>query len=160
MSDAVTVEIKGLDVLQKQLEGLAENVAKKGIKGALGAGGAVIRDGMVELAPEDTGFLKEHFGMRIKMMSEDLAGSVFIGPEGKVDYPRRGATGVGPQLPGTVTKKGRTVSVASVARYLELGTSKTGKHPFMTQAFESKKGNALDAIIGALKAFIDKAKAT
>ncbi|HET6145185.1 MAG TPA: HK97-gp10 family putative phage morphogenesis protein [Candidatus Acidoferrales bacterium] len=43
------------------------------------------------------------------------------------------------------------ISVASVARFLEFGTSKMSKRPFMTQAFQAKKQEALDIIIRDIK---------
>jgi HK97 gp10 family phage protein len=43
------------------------------------------------------------------------------------------------------------ISVIAVARFLEFGTSKMSKRPFMTQAFETKKTEAMNVIISGIK---------
>ncbi len=90
--------------------------------------------------------------MRMKIMRDDLAGSIFIGPQGKIDYPAyaSGAYNIKRRKNGRLAKVGR-VAVATVARFLEFGTSRMGKKPFMTQAFESFKGRALEAITEVLR---------
>jgi len=47
------------------------------------------------------------------------------------------------------------VSAVMVARWLEFGTSKMSKRPFMTQAFESYHDDALNAIVETLKEKIE-----
>lgn len=156
-SDYVTVEVQGLSELQANMEELPAKVAKKGLRAALKRGGLVIRNAMVAMAPKDTGFLAEHFNMKMKIRSDELAGSIFIGPAGKVDYPAyaSGAYNIKRRKNGKLAKLGR-VAVATVARFLEFGTSKMAKHPFMTQAFESYKDRALSEITEGLKdAFSD-----
>lgn len=150
-NDYITVEVKGLSELQKNMEELPAKVSKKGLRQALKKGGLIIRDAFVSSAPRDTGFLSEHFNMRMKINREELAGSIFIGPQGKVDYPAyaSGAYNIRRRKNGKVAKAGR-VAVATVARFLEYGTSKMGKKPFMTQAFESFKLQALNAITEVL----------
>lgn len=151
-SDYVTVEVQGLSDLQHTMEELPAKVAKKGLRAALKRGGLVIRNAMVSLAPKDTGFLAEHFNMKMKIQREELAGSIFIGPAGKMDYPAyaSGAYNIRRSKSGKLAKLGR-VAVATVARFLEFGTSKMAKKPFMTQAFESYKDRALTEITEALK---------
>ncbi len=154
--NAVTVEIKGLDALQKKMEELPRDVAKKGIRQSLRAGGKIISAAMAAMAPSDTGFLAKHFGIRTKMYSGELAGSVFVGPEGRIDYPESSGYREKVTSSGKKYKVGR-IGVAAVARYLEFGTSKMAKHPFMTQAFEVHKENALNAIIKKLRDYLEKA---
>ena len=48
------------------------------------------------------------------------------------------------------------IAVASVARFLEFGTSKMGSHPFMTQAAESGKMQAVDSIAQSLKSTLEE----
>lgn len=149
--ELVTVEVKGLAELQQKLEELPIKVAKRGIRAALRAGGDVLRSEIITLAPKDTGFLAEHFGTKIKMRRDELAGSAFIGPQGKVDYPAfmSGAYRIVRSAKGKAKKVGR-VAVATVARYLEFGTSKMGKRPFITPAFDAKHGAILDAIVAKI----------
>lgn len=152
MSDGVTVEIKGLSELQEKMEELPAKVAKRGLRAALRAGAKVIVAAMVAMAPKDTGFLSEHFGTKISIRrGDELAGSAFIGPQGHVDYPRydSGAYNIHRRA-GKVLKAGR-IAVATIARFLEFGTRKMTKKPFMTQAFDSHKQEALEAITSELK---------
>lgn len=146
MSDWVECEVKGLDELQKKLEGMQTKMAKRGIRQALRAGAEVIRAAMVMMAPKDTGFLAEHFGVKASIKQDELAGSAFIGPQGKMDYPAlKGASG-----PLRLGQKAKRVAVATVARFLEFGTRKMGAKPFMTRAFEGFKDAAQEAIIAEL----------
>jgi HK97 gp10 family phage protein len=150
-NDYVTVKVQGLDQLQKNMEALPAKVAKKGLRQALKKGGLVMRDAMVTLAPKDTGFLAEHFNMRMGIRRDELAGQIYIGPQGKIDYPAyaSGAYNIRRRANGKIKKAGR-IAVATVARFLEFGTSKMAKRPFMTQAFESYKEKALEMITQAL----------
>lgn len=152
MSDEFTVEIKGLDELQKAMEELPLKVAKKGLRAALKAGAAPMLNGMHAGAPKKTGFMAEHFGVKLKINRDELAGSAFIGPQGKVDYPEylSGAYRIVRKANGKVKKVGK-IAVATIVRFFEFGTSKMAKKPFMTQAFETNKEAALEAIIEKLR---------
>lgn len=74
------------------------------------------------------------------MRRDELAASAFIGPNGRKLYPQ------GNRRAGYWAR-----TAAFVARMLEFGTGRIPKHPFMTQAFESRKRAALDAIIAKLR---------
>ena len=155
MSDFVTAKVTGLSELQEKIEQLKDKVAKKGLRASLRAGGNVFKNAMVALAPKETGFLSEHFGLRVSVRRDAVAGSVYIGPQGKIDYPAyaSGAYNI-KRKDGKIKKVGR-IAVATVARFLEFGTSKMSKKPFMTQAFESNKQRALDAVIEKLKEILN-----
>jgi HK97 gp10 family phage protein len=140
-NDGITVEIKGLDQLQKALEELPQKVAKRGVRQALRAGAEPIKDEMVALAPKDSGFMSEHLDVKTRLMRNELAGTAYIGPNGKQVYPRN------PKWPAR--------TAALVAKWLEFGTRLMAKKPFMTQAFETKKQTALDAIIAKLKSAVE-----
>lgn len=147
MSEWVTCEVKGLSELQSKLEGMQTKMAKRGIRAALKAGGNVIRNAMMMLAPKATGFLASHFGTKVSIRRDSLAGTAFIGPQGKMDYPAlNGASG-----PLRLGQKARRIAVATVARFLEFGTRKMGAKPFMTQAFEGYKDTALEAMTEELR---------
>lgn len=151
----VTVKITGLEELQQKLEEIPTKLAKRSLRKALRAGANVIRNAIVTLAPKDTGFLSRHFGTRISVMRDELAATAYVGPQGKIDYPlySSGAYKI-KRKHGKVHKVGR-IAVASVARFLEFGTMKMGKKPFMTPAFEDKKSEAVDAITTELKEGLD-----
>jgi HK97 gp10 family phage protein len=157
VADDVTVEVKGLAELEKALEELPKKVVQRGMRKALKAGAVPVQNGMVTGAPKATGFLAKHFSTKIKLGSDGLSGSAFIGPDGKMDYPAylSGAYNIIRNAKGKVKKVGK-VAVASVARFLEFGTSKMSKKPFMTQAFENNKMAALDNITNSLDATIQE----
>jgi len=161
MPDEITCEIKGLSELQAKLDAIGEEFGNKKqgsvLRSALYRAGSVITDAMSRTAPKDTGFLSENIGARTTMTKgafKNLGGSVFIGPKGRVLYPLRKTTEhmrkFGKKIGNSVH-----VSAVTVARWLEFGTSKMSKKPFMTQSFESYKDDALNALIETLKAKIE-----
>ena len=154
----VTCEVKGLSDLQAKLEEIPKFVARKGIRKSLALGGSIMRYALWMMAPRDTGFLAEHFDVKLRQMRGDIyAGSAFIGPQGKMDYPDKdGSYREKMNKKGKIRKVGR-ISVASVARFLEFGTRKMAKKPFMSQAFESYKQATADAIINSLRASLNEA---
>ena len=153
--DAVSVEVKGLDKLQQALEELPQKVAQRGIRSGLRAGADVLRKEMMSLVRKDSGFLEEHIGTRIKPQRGELAATAYVGPQGKIEYPAfmSGAYRIARTAKGKAKQVGR-VAVATVARYLEFGTSKMSKFPFMTPAFDSQQQQILAAIIVKLKAAV------
>lgn len=102
--------------------------------------------------------MAQHFGTRVSIKrGDELAGSAFIGPQGKIDYPKyqSGSYNIHRRA-GRMIKAGR-IAVATVARFLEFGTHKMGKKPFMTQAFESHKQEALEAMTDELRDAVEGA---
>lgn len=150
-------KIEGLDELQRKLEQLPDKVAKKSLRSALTAGARIILSAFVAFAPRATGFLAAHFDLHLSIRGSDLAGSAYVGPQGKMDYPNAsGGYKERVNSAGRKSKLGR-IAVASVARFLEFGTSKFGAKPFMTPAWESHKEVARDAIISNLAEGIEEA---
>jgi len=158
MADDITVEIRGLDELQAALEQLPKKIADKGLRSSLKMGAKPIQEAMHANAPKDTGFLAEHFGTRVKISRDLVSGSAFIGPQGKIDYPAygSGAYRLIRKASGKIKKVGK-IAVATIARFLEFGTAKMAKKPFMTQAFESNKDAALGAIVHGLTVAVSDA---
>src|SRR5208337_2870373 len=87
MSADFTFEIKGLEEVQAKLEALKEKIARTGVRNALRAGATFLMQRCVMLAPRLTGFLAEHFDIKISVRSDAIAGSAFIGPNAKALYP-------------------------------------------------------------------------
>jgi len=157
MGDWVTTRIEGLDELQRKLEAMPEKVAKKGLRDALKAGARVTVSAFMAFAPRLTGFLAEHFDMHLSIRREDIAGSAYVGPQGKMDYPDAGGGyRIKETKSGRMKKVGR-IAVASVARYLEFGTSKMPAKPFMTPAWESHKQVVLEEITNKLRSSVEEA---
>jgi HK97 gp10 family phage protein len=155
VSEYVTVNVKGLDELQKRLDAAPAKLGKKSLKDAVKAGCNVIRNSIIQFAPKRSGFLAKHFGSKVRLYNGVLAASGFIGPQGKMDYPdENGGYRIKRNKKGRARKVGR-VAVASVARFLEFGTSKMGHRPFMTQAFERDKFTAMNAMTEKLKEGLD-----
>ena len=159
MGDEI-VNIKGLSELQTALEEMGIKVARQGLRKALKSGASPIQEGMAVLAPKDTGLMSENFNTKIRIGRDELSGSAFIGPNGKIDYPfyASGAYRVFRNAKGKMRKVGK-MAVATVVRFFEFGTSKMAKKPFMTQAFESNKNAALALITNSLADTVAKAAA-
>lgn len=156
MPGVVTVNIKGLDELQKKLEEVPRKISRRILKTALKNAAKLMIQAMAAMAPKDTGFLAEHFGMRIKLERGDIAGSAFVGPEGKIDYPNEdGGYRQKVSAKGKHFNIGR-IPVVAVARFLEFGTRFMTKRPFMTQAFETTKERALNTIIEEIKTALEQ----
>jgi HK97 gp10 family phage protein len=155
MSDGVTVKFSGLDELQKELASLPLEVSRKVVRGSLKEGAEEMREGMHKNAPKDSGFLSEHFNVKVRVSTDEIAGSAFIGPAGKMYYPGRGSKDKGVAT-GRYPHKGGLVPVASVARFLEFGTSKMPAHPFMRQTFDQLKMPVFNTIVSEIKSILQK----
>lgn len=139
MSDEfVTTKISGLAEIQAGLDKMDEKLARTGIRNALKAAADYVLGRIVGNAPKDSGFMSEHFDVKYRLRSDALAGSAFIGPNSKALYPDRKSSWAS-----------RTALL--VARWLEFGTSKRPKNPFMTQAWEGSKEGALAEIVDDLR---------
>jgi HK97 gp10 family phage protein len=159
------IQVLGLKELEEKLEALPKKLADRGVRKALKAGSNVIYRIMESLCPRvekfipgaPPGWLADHLGTKIKMLHGYIGGYAYIGPQGKVDFPIAEVAKLGTGGYRVRTdKKGRAhaigrVAVASVARFLEFGTSKMGRHPFMTQAAEAGKMQAIDSIAHSLR---------
>ncbi len=141
-NDVVSVEVKGLDELQRALEALQDADGTKFVRASVRAGAVVVKDQMVENAPKDSGLLAEHIDVKTrKQRGTALAVSALIGPNSK--------TIIHEQDGGKTSGLRRTAQF--ITRMLEFGSKKMSKRPFMTQAWEQSKTKALDAMVEKLK---------
>lgn len=157
MPDIVTVNIKGLDELQKALEAKGKE-ARLAVRVALNAGGGDVKREMQDGAPvedggENNGFLKEHISVKVRMRGQ-TQGTAYIGPS-TAAYPNRSQK---PHTVSFVTRTGRKISftawkvtAAMVGRFLEFGTRRMPAHPWITRAWERSKGKALEHVVAKLK---------
>lgn len=150
MPKVVEVEIKGLKELQETLEKMPDKMASRVLRFALTKAGEIMKATMVRLAPKDTGFLAEHFNIKGKVKRKGIEGSVFVGPQGKIDYPKNGTYRKLLNRKGKEYSSGR-IPVVAVASFLEFGTTKMVKRPFLTQAFDAAKALCLNAIVDGIK---------
>ncbi len=149
----VTCKIDGA-ALQRELERMAHPDAIKVLRAALGAGAAPVLKEMQREATKDTGFLAEHFNIKFSMKGKDVQCAVFIGPQGKMDYPLKGG-----RFKDKINSSGRhyksgRISVTAVARFFEFGTEKLGADPFISRSFNRQKENALFEIIRTLRTLL------
>jgi HK97 gp10 family phage protein len=138
MADEVTVKISGLDELQKALEALPLKVAKKDLRAVLRAGANVFKKEMVNTAPVESGFLEEHIDVRTRLRSDELAGTAFVGPNNKAVYPGR-------------LSRWHARTARLVAGWLEFGTERMSKKPWLTQSFETQKEKVVEVVEQKLK---------
>jgi hypothetical protein len=144
--EVVTVEVEGLDQLERALEEMPGKLAKKSIRRALFAGATIFKQTILRLAPRKTGFMADHFGIKIqKTRGDDLAATAYIGPQGKIDYPDTdGGYRTKVLKNGKIKKVGR-IAVASVVRFLTFGWSKKpAGDPFFINSFDIAKEQVLE----------------
>lgn len=150
----LTVEVKGLAELQRTLQEMPRDVARKVLRTSLREAAEDLREEMATQAPRKSGLLASHFNLRVRLTSNELAGTAHVGPEGKVYYPG------GDRSHGVATgrhpHRGGLVPVVSVARFLEFGTSRMPAHPFMRQSFETLKSALVDKITEGIRSAIAK----
>lgn len=145
----IQTRVEGLEQLQQVLVQQPPEKARRTLRDALELGGNVFLNAIQREVPRLTGFMASHFNIKYSWRgssSTNPAGTAFVGPDGKMDYPLAG---------GGYKKRGRKdigrVRVSSVVRWLEFGTSKMQANPFFTRAFESSKSDALNRVISAIK---------
>lgn len=150
----ITWKMTGLEELQKTMEEIPLKISRQVLRGTLKEAGEDLKEALVVAVPDSTdratGFLSEHFDVRIRVKSNELEATAFVGPQGHMYYPDRGEAKRGVST-GKFPKKGGLVPVASVARFLEFGTKKMRPHPFMSTTFEAKKESLLNKIIQGIR---------
>ena len=135
------VHVAGLRELQEKLRNLAPNLARNGLRAAVSAGAALIRNDARQRAPKRTGEMARDIQIKRERESTDFHAlySVFV------------RSGKKSRLAG----KGRNVDRDSYYwRFVEFGTAKMAARPFMRPAFEAKKEEAVLAIRDKLAARI------
>jgi HK97 gp10 family phage protein len=162
MSNEVTVKISGLDELQRKLQEELPKDAKLALRIALNAGGGDIKkaaqaEAPVEADGPDSGFLKDHIKVKVKLRRDELAGSALIGPTNEL-YPSRVGkqgqvsfkTATGKKI-SFMSKHAGGVTAAMVGRFLEFGTRHITPRAWLTRAWGASKQQALDHVIAKLK---------
>lgn len=127
------VKIEGLKELQDKLRTLAPNVARNGLRAAVSAAAADVRNEARALAPVDTGEMRRDIQIKRERASTTFRAiySVFV------------RSGKKSRLAG----KGRDVQKDSYYwRFVEFGTSKMAARPFLRPAFERTKQQAVEKI--------------
>lgn len=151
MSDIVTCKITGMDEIQKALEALPAKLAKRIEKKALSDASSILVDKLVANAPDDSGLLREHFGVKLTTKGFSKYGALavraFVGGVSGNYYP-----------PAAFHKKLKqamkvkwNATINTAIHFLEFGSSKEPKRPFMSQSWDSVKDQVLAKIVSNLK---------
>lgn len=133
---ADTKNLTGFKELSAALRELGPKVARNGLRRAVSAGAAVIRDDARERAPVATGEMRRD--IMIKRERDTKGGDTF-----GAKYSVFVRSGKKSRLAG----KGRNVQKDSYYwKFVEFGTSKMAARPFLRPAFAAKREAAVDAI--------------
>lgn len=139
-SDAVKVQMQGIEEMTRNLEKLGTRVALRGPSAAVRAGSSVIIREMRRRAPKDTGSLKKSLGQKVKTYRRNKTVTSIVGARSK----------------RYETAKGRR-NPANYAHLPELGTKPHGgrpgvtARPFMRPAWDTAAPLAKAAVIGKMK---------
>lgn len=177
MANGVTVHITGLDQLAKTLEqDLPEKMARGIIRDAMQAGGEAVRVAAEASAPVRSGELKGDIVavVRISNTQYGMAATCFIGPaydrsqlktRKRGRYAGRQDSTTSPGIYAVFVEKGHApAGMAQEKRRarrsgteIEFGGRDTPPHPWLSKAFDTAKGEALDAIVSHLRSGIEAA---
>lgn len=149
------IEIKLTMDFDKALDRLTAAVGEKTLRAAGFAGAAVFRDEVIREAPKDTGFLSENVGVvRATEKSDGAVVQTYLVKVLPIVHKyantkhnvRKGKVG-----------KTYTTTDAFYWRFFEYGSSKMQARPFIRPSYESKKGEALQAMRTKLSEKISEA---
>jgi HK97 gp10 family phage protein len=158
MSDAVNIDVQGIEEMIQKLEQLGTRVAARGPAAAVRAGSSVIIKEMRRRAPTETGALKKSIGQRVKTYRRNKTVTSIVGARSK-----RYATDKGNRNP------------AYYAHLVEMGTAphRTGRkksfyrrgagmhpgskaQPFMRPAWDAAAPAAVAAVVDKMEQVFDK----
>lgn len=128
MVDVLKVEVQGLKELEQKLLQMAPKLARNGLRASVAAGARVVVAEARKNVPVDTGTLRRAiYQKQIREQSSMTQQTFFVGVRaGKREQ-----------------KKNRD---GYYFPFIEFGTTKMAARPFMRPAFESTKGQALEAM--------------
>lgn len=138
------IETKLLMDIDGALDRLTAAVGEKTLRAVGFAGAAVFRDEVIRGAPKDTGFLSENIGIvRDKSDSyKDVVQTYVV----KVLQIKHKYANTKHNVRKNKVGKTYVTTNAFYWRFFEFGSSKMAARPFIRPSFESKKGEALQAM--------------
>jgi HK97 gp10 family phage protein len=156
MSAIVTVKIKGLNELHRALLQLPIEVQGNPLRAAVAAGARLIQKEAIDQAEKyhDTGTLEKNIVI-MRSRRRSIGRSEYA--VGVKRVKRAYANTAKNRRAGRVGKKYSAEGDAFYWRFLEFGTSKMPKKPFLVPAFESKKMASIEVIKTKLASAIFKA---
>jgi HK97 gp10 family phage protein len=132
MADDVTVQMSGLEDLEKVLEELAPKAALEAVRRAAREAGEIWEHAIEATAPVLTGALKDNIEITSRAKGNTL--SVHVGPSKAIEKPVKAWGGQPADYPA----------------YIEFGTKHQPATPFVGPAFESTKQDVLDKFVQEL----------
>ncbi len=166
------VTLTGLDDVLRRMKAITQEGKNKAFKRAASAGAGVIKKAAVANAKgQDDSATPENIAKNIVIRFDSRSfrrtgGDIVsyrVGILGGAKSPpkrKRARRGSDPTLAelGEVAGKGKANPGGDTFywRFLEFGTKKMGKHPFMAQALESNQQAATDEFIASLNRWLDK----
>jgi HK97 gp10 family phage protein len=152
-NNLVTCKVQGLpDLLEKLQKDIPEKLSKQYLREALAAGARPIYDEMERNAPVGVwAWLRGAFSVTFSLKGDVSEARAFVGPSSKLLHPQN-------------PRERSPMPASTIARWLEFGHRTRGKtgqrgsghgsvaaNPFITRAFESRKGEAMNKIAEKLK---------
>lgn len=142
----ISLDFSGLEAISRDMELLSRAENNKVLRDATRAGAEVLRDAVIERAPERTGKLKKNV--------------VVLTQKSK----RRGEISSGIHIRGRNMRSGNSDNSMKASdrrnafywRFVELGTINMPPHPFIRPAFDVAQDIAADAAIRRMNKAIDE----
>lgn len=150
----ISVKVEGLAELRKALEELPKEIQGRPLRSAVSAAAGLIRDKAKQAAPVgETGNLKSAiYRYRSRRNSATGKETFFVGiRQGKAQYKDTAIN----RRKGRVGKKYNTQGEAYYWRFLEFGTAKMQKKPFLRPAFDENKEAAVELMKQRMRRAID-----
>lgn len=151
---AVTFEVEGLKELQEGIEEMANYfganlVGRRAILPALREAGRIIQAAQQDLAPVDTGVLRDSIKVSARPTTENDKKSKYYQGE-------TAAVFVGPRTRGANIPPGRKTQMGDQILAMEFGTAEVAAHPFIRTSLELRGMGAVGVLRVRLQEELDK----
>ena len=142
----VNLDFSGLQDIARDLQTLSKAENNKVLRDSTRAGAEVLRQEVIDRAPEQTGKLKKN--VVVVTQKSRRRGEISSGVH---------IRGVNPQTGNSDnTMKASNRRNAFYWRFVELGTSNMPAHPFVRPAFDARQEEATRAVIARMNKAIDE----
>ncbi|WP_110877327.1 HK97-gp10 family putative phage morphogenesis protein [Franconibacter helveticus] len=142
----INLDFSGLDEISRDLETLSRAENNKVLRDATRAGAEVLREEVIQRAPERTGKMKKN--VVILTQKARRRGEISSGVHIRGVNPRTGNS--------DNTMKANNPRNAFYWRFVELGTVNMPAHPFVRPAFDTRQEQAAQAAIERMNRAIDE----
>ncbi|CAH5470804.1 TPA: HK97-gp10 family putative phage morphogenesis protein [Klebsiella oxytoca] len=142
----INLDFSGLETIARDLQTLSKAENNKVLRDSTRAGAEVLRQEVIDRAPEQTGKLKKNV--------------VVVTQKGR----RRGEISSGVHIRGVNPRTGNSDNTMKASnrrnafywRFVELGTSTAPAHPFVRPAFDTRQEEAAQAAMNRMNKAIDE----